>query len=67
MKALQWPQDNMLIFFCAQGQIISEVSGRIWQKFEFIQAFMHVLVTYKNEEDPIKNELARVATTFLPF
>ena len=28
---------------------------------------MHVLVTCKNEEDPIKNELARVATTFLPL
>ena len=29
-------------------------------KFELIQAFMHVLVTCKNEEDPIKNEGARV-------
>ena len=28
---------------------------------------MHVLVTYKNEEDQIKNESARVATTFLPY
>ena len=28
---------------------------------------MHVLVTCKNEEDPIKNEVARVATTFLPI
>ena len=26
------------------------------------QAFMHVLVMFKNEEDPIKNEGARVAT-----
>ena len=25
-------------------------------KFELIQAFMHVLVTFKNEEDQIKNE-----------
>ena len=45
----------------------SEVSGGIWQKFERIQAFMHVLVTWKNEEDPIKNELARLATTLLPL
>ena len=36
-------------------------------KFELIQAFMHVLVTCKNEEDPIKNEGARVFTRFLPF
>ena len=30
-----------------------------------MQAFMHVLVTYKNEDDPIKNEGARVFTRFL--
>ena len=35
-------------------------------KFELIQAFMHVLDTCKNEEDPIKNEGARVFTRFLP-
>ena len=34
-------------------------------KFELIQAFMHVLDTCKNEEDPIKNEGARVFTRFL--
>ena len=33
-------------------------------KFELTQAFMHVLVTCKNE-DPIKNEGARVFTRFL--
>ena len=32
----------------------------------FIQVFMHVRVTGKNEEDPMKNEFAGVATTFLP-
>ena len=36
-------------------------------KFELIQAFMHVLDTCKNEEDPIKNEGARVFTSFLPL
>ena len=36
-------------------------------KFELIQAFMHVLVTCKSEEDPIKNEGARVFTRFLPL
>ena len=35
--------------------------------FELIQAFMHVLDTCKNEEDPIKNEGARVFTRFLPL
>ena len=36
-------------------------------KFELIQAFMHVLDTCKNEEDPIKNEGARLFTRFLPY
>ena len=34
------------------------------QKFELIQAFMHVFVTCKNE-DQIKNEGARLFTRFL--
>ena len=44
----------------------SIVSGRIRSKFKLIKAFMHVLVTYKNEGDK-KNEGARMASTFLPF
>ena len=42
----------------------SEVSGRILPKFELIQAFIVVLITCKTEEDPIKNEGARVLTSF---
>ena len=34
-------------------------------KFKLIQAFMHVLVTCKNEEDQIENEGARLFTRFL--
>ena len=34
-------------------------------KFELIQAFIHVLDTCKNEEDPIKNEGAKMFTRFL--
>ena len=45
----------------------SGVGGCIWSKFELIQAFMHVLVTCKNEDDRIKNEGARVFTRFLPL
>ena len=37
----------------------SEVSGGILPKFEHIQAFIVVLVSVKNEEDPIKNKGAR--------
>ena len=40
----------------------SGVGGGIWPKLELIQAFMHVLVTYKNEGDSYKNEGARVVT-----
>ena len=64
MKALEWPQDNKLIFFWRPRADNSEVSSGICQKFELIQVFMHVLVTCKNEEDPMKNILAGVATTF---
>ena len=45
----------------------SGVGGGIWPKFVFIQAFMHILLTYKNEVDQIKNEGARVFTRFLPL
>ena len=48
-----------------QGEI--GVGGGIWPKFELIQAFMHVLVTCKNEDDRIKNEGARVFTRLLPL
>ena len=44
----------------------SDVSDGILHKFELIQAFIVVLVTCKNEEDPIKNEGATVLTRFSP-
>ena len=37
---------------------------KIWSNFEPIRDIMVVLVTCKNEEDPITNEGARVFTTF---
>ena len=39
----------------------------IWQKFEFIRAFVHVLITCNTKEDSIKNEGTRVAKTYLPL
>ena len=53
-------------FSDAQGQITG-VGGGIWSKFELIQAFMHDLVTCKNEDDRIQNEGARVFTRLLPL
>ena len=38
----------------------------MWPKFKHIQAFIVILVTCKNEEDPLKIG-ARVVTTFLPL
>ena len=45
----------------------SGVGGGILQKFELIQAFMHVPDTCKNYDDRIKKEGARVFTGFLPL
>ena len=36
--------------------------GQIWLKFELIREIIDVLVTCKYEDDPIKNEGARVLT-----
>ena len=64
MKALECSQHFTAIFRLARADN-SGVGGGIWPKFELIQAFMHVFVTCKNEDDRIKNEGARVFTRFL--
>ena len=55
----------------SKNQILKSIKGRNsvanLPKFKLIQAFMHVLDTCKNEEDPIKNEGARLLTRFLPL
>ena len=55
----------------SKNQILTSIKGRNsvanLPKFKLIQAFMHVLDTCKNEEDPIKNEGARLLTRFLPL
>ena len=48
------------VFFRRSRAANSEVSGGIQPKFKLIQAFIVVLVSCKNEEDPIKNEGDRV-------
>ena len=45
----------------------SAVLGPIWPNFELVRDVMDVLVTCKYEEDLIKNEGARVVTTFSPL
>ena len=59
---LEWHNTKNL-FFTHQRAANSAVQGQIWLKFELIQDVMVILVSTKNEEDPIKIEGARVATT----
>ena len=61
MKALEWSQQishykSMGIFPGAQGQLTPQ--SNVWSALfsNSIRDFMVVLVTCKNEEDPIKNE-----------
>ena len=57
-----------LYFFSRRSRAAnSKVSGGILPKFELIKAYMAVLVTCKNEEDPIKNEGSIVVTRFSPL
>ena len=44
----------VVVFFRRSRAAYSEVSEGILPKFELIQAFIVVLVTYKNEGDPSK-------------
>ena len=54
-------------FFRRSRAANSAVLSPIWPNFELVRDFMYVLVTCKYEEDPIKNEGARVFTTFSPI
>ena len=45
-----------VVFFRHSRAANAEVSNGILPKLELIQAFIVVLVTCKNEKDPIKNE-----------
>ena len=49
-------------FFRCLRAAKSTVKSPIWAKFKLFPAFMIVLITCKNEEDPIKNEGTRVLT-----
>ena len=52
MKALECLQAYMSFFFRRSREANSEVSSGIPPNLELIQAFMIVLIAYKNEEDP---------------
>ena len=44
-----------IVFRCSRAAN-SEVSDGIWPKSKLIHTFMYVLVTYKDEENQMKNE-----------
>ena len=72
MKVLECSQHfshykSMEIFSDAQGQLTPQSlvrSGGISNSFEML---IDVLVTWKYKEDQIKNEGARVVTSFFPL
>ena len=45
----------------------SEESGPMWPKFELVQVFMPVLVTYKFDKDQIKTQDVSMETWFSPL
>ena len=57
------PMISMGIFFKRSRAANSAVCGQIRPKFELIQDYIVVLVTCKNEEDPIKNQSTRELTS----
>ena len=62
-KALEWSQQICHCKSRSSGAANTTVWGWFYFKFKLIQAFMVFLATCKNEEDPIKDEDARVITT----
>ena len=57
----------MGFFFIRSRAANSAILGPIWPNFELVRDVMDVLVNCKYEEDAIKNEGARVLTTFSPL
>ena len=57
MNPIKNVRENVLtpFFPTVTLSVATETSGRIWPNFELIQAFLHVLITWKYEKDPIKN------------
>ena len=57
------PHNKYGDFFKRSRAANSAVSGQIGPKFELIQDYIVVLVTCKNERDPIKNQSTRELTS----
>ena len=57
---------NVFVFKCSRAANSIVIEG-IWPKFKLLHTFMYVLVTYKNQENQMKNEGARVVTTLYNY
>ena len=63
LECLQdFPHYKSMGFFSRSRAANFAALGRIWPNFQLVQDIMVVLVICKNEDDPIKNEGARVLT-----
>ena len=63
---MQRKSGESVVFRCSRATS-SVVSDGIWPKFKLFYTFMYVLVTYKDEENQMKNEGARVVTTLYSY
>ena len=67
MKALECSQEfshyKSMGIFPDPRAVNSAVHGPIWSNFELVRVFMVVLITCKNEEDPIENVDASMFTS----
>ena len=55
-----------VVFRCSRATN-SEVSDGILPIFKLIHTFMYVLITYKDDENQMENEGARVVTTLYSY
>ena len=54
------------VFSIITLSVTMETSSWIWPNFKLIQAHMYVIITCKNEKNPIKKSREKVKTSFFP-
>ena len=62
---MRWNGQNIIELYFRHSRTANTIAGgQGWPKIKLIKAFIVVLETCKNDEDPSKNESIRVLTTF---
>ena len=56
MKKIKWKNEGARVVTTLYSYILDAqgAGGWVWRKIKLIQTFMEILVTCKNEEDPIQ-------------